>query len=126
MLSSVIIPKIFGITFIILTILASALVLFFLGKIFKVNISYVKALLPALIVVGSIYIINKFFGVFLESLNPWFDRSVLVILSIFLPKLFFKLKWSKGLLIGLLWFVSILIIIFISFILYAMLTFPRP
>jgi len=95
----------------------SALGLWISGKIFKIKIDYVKALLPAAILVGVGFLI---------SIPQWFMTSIAIMLGISglgfivglalyltLPKLFFNLEWGKGLLVGLVWFGIMLVAGFI-------------
>ncbi|MBT4540816.1 hypothetical protein HOC35_04855 [Candidatus Woesearchaeota archaeon] len=104
------------ITFII-TVPLSALALFFAAKIFKVDVSYKNALLPALIVAGVGFVL-KLIGAFAGSLIVIGVIGVLgffisIALYLILPKYIYHLEWKEGLLVGVVWFGFMLVVGFI-------------
>ncbi len=86
----------------------NGLILFFIAKFFKENISYRKA-----IFVSSILSVVLLVSEILNNV-PYTKQTWLVIMDflayftfqLILPKLIFDLEWKKGLLIGLVWFLS--------------------
>ncbi|MBD3313698.1 hypothetical protein GF345_04615 [Candidatus Woesearchaeota archaeon] len=102
----------------VLMIPLSALGLWISANIFKIRrITYVRALLPALILA---------FAGFVITIPQWFYDDILIalvigsvgflvsaVLYLVLPKLFFDLEWKKGLLVGLVWFGLMMVIGFV-------------
>lgn len=109
---NVIIP----IIILVITIPLGALMLFLSGKIFKEEISYSKAIIATLIIV--------FVDFVLKLIGPLSGNPVIIgimgiigflvslALYLILPKAIFNLEWKKGLLIGLVWFLFMLVVAF--------------
>jgi hypothetical protein len=95
----------------------SALALYFSCMIFKNNISYKKALIPASIVAGVIFLfrlvgtISQNTTIYLIMLGLGFFVSLA--LYIVIPSLLLKMEWNPGIFVGLVWFFLMLIISFI-------------
>lgn len=110
----------FSIISLIVMLPLSALGLWLSGKIFKIQIAYVKALVPAAILTGIGFLISMIIT-FIPQLALWFIIPINVIGLFFvtliiyltLPKLFFNLEWGKGMLVGLVWFGIMLVAGFI-------------
>lgn len=86
-----------------------ALMLLLSGKIFKEKIAYVKALIPALIQGAFNYIIIITLS-FIDNLTviriiSYTDFVVTLAIFLTLPTLILKIKWKKGLLVGLVWYI---------------------
>ena len=101
----------------IIVVPLSALILFLVGKMFHEEISYVKALLTALIVgatsfvIGLIGPLSKNTSLTLIMTGVGFIVTIALMLT--LPKFMFALEWKKGLLIGLSWWGIYLAVAFI-------------
>ncbi|MBS1266799.1 MAG: hypothetical protein MAG795_00768 [Candidatus Woesearchaeota archaeon] len=106
-----------GIVSLVFTIPLGALMLFFSAKIFKKELSYVKALVPALIVGLS--------GFMLGLIGPASGNQVVatvmglvgffvgITLYLTLPKLLLKYEWPDSLKVGAVWFGFMLVVSFI-------------
>ena len=109
----IVVPIIIALIGFILTVPLSALALWLSTKIFKVQVTYVKALVPALIATG----VGSLFGIISIVLDVSLaygiigvvmtGLSILVSIALYLvlPTLILKIEWKQGLLVGLVWMV---------------------
>ena len=98
----------------VITVPLSALVLFLVGKIFKEELGYGKSLIAALI--------SPVVGILISLPNSLISSPVLMIVigvisfliggavHLTVPKFIFGLEWKRGLLIGVVWWVVMIIL----------------
>ena len=101
----------------IIIIPLSALALFISSMIFKKNIKYTKALIPASIVAGIAFVL-KLIGTISQNMTlslilMGLGFLISIALYLILPNLLLKIDWNQGIYIGLIWFFFMLIISFI-------------
>jgi len=92
----------------------SALILWVSGRIFKVGIPYVKALIPAAII-GVVGILISLPSVMMQNIAVSMGTGIInflvgLALYLVLPKYIFNLEWKTGLLVGLVWFVLMIVV----------------
>ena len=101
----------------------SALVLFLLGNIFKEKLGFGKSLIAALIITGVSLVFGFF--VYLTDAIFQYELGLVTVLSVAIgiisfvvnltlhltiPKFLFGLKWERGLMIGGIWYVILMMI----------------